>query len=233
MTLLSGLGVAAALGRAAYPGDLTTRAEPFRQGIMTAFDRHDPLATERPAELELIDSRFARHPVPTLLHVIFGGLFLLLAPFQFSARLRSRHLRLHRWSGRFLVTIAIVSTIAGFFFGLLMPYGGPVEAAAIALFGGLFLVALGKAIVAIRKGEVARHREWMIRAFAVALGISTVRVVGAGVDFVLTPAGFGPKVLFVLSVWTGWVLTVGAAELWLSYTRARSPVIPRPPFLVQ
>jgi len=55
----------------------------------------------------------------------------------------------------------------------------------------------------------------------VAIGISTVRVVGAAVDIALTPAGFGPRALFVLSVWTGWALSVGAGELWIAYTRPR------------
>ena len=34
---------------------------------------------------------------------------------------------------------ALVTAFAGLYFGLLMPYGGPGEVAAIALFGGLFL----------------------------------------------------------------------------------------------
>lgn len=65
----------------------------------------------------------------------------------------------------------------------------------------------------------------MIRAFAVGIGISTVRVVMIVLDFALTPAGFHPKEIFVLGIWTGWVITVGAAELWIRYTRPlqRSP----------
>ncbi len=201
--LLVTVGVVAAVGRATFPGDLTIRAEPSRLELMRALERGDPLLAERPAELERIDRRFRRYSFMTVLHVVAGGLFLVLATLQFSARIRSRHLTLHRWSGRLLALMAIPTALSGLFFGVLMPYGGWVEAAAIALFGGLFLVALGKAIVAIRRGQVARHREWMIRAFAVGIGISTVRVVGAAVDITLTPAGMGPRVLFVFSVLDG------------------------------
>jgi hypothetical protein len=102
-----------------------------------------------------------------------------------------------------------------------MPYGGLGEATAIAFFGGLFVVAVGRAFVAIRKHQVARHREWMIRAFAIAIGISTVRVVGAVFDFALTPTGLRPPALFALSLWTGWGVTLGAGELWIRYTRPR------------
>ena len=107
----------------------------------------------------------------------------------------------------------------GLFFGVLLPYGGAGEATAIALFGGLFVLAAGKALVAIRRRQVARHREWMIRAFAIALAVSTVRIVGPTLDLMLTPAGLRLPEIFVLSLWTGWTITVGAAELWIRYTR--------------
>lgn len=95
----------------------------------------------------------------------------------------------------------------------LMPFGGPGEAAAIAFFGGLFLVAVSRGFVAIRSHQVDRHREWMIRAFAIAIGIATGRVVSAVFDIALTPVGLEPKSLFVLSLWTGWAVTLGAGEL--------------------
>jgi hypothetical protein len=120
------------------------------------------------------------------------------------------------------VTVALLVTLgvaAAVNFGLLMPYGGPAESVAIALFGALFLLALSRAFLAIRRHQVARHREWMIRAFAIALAISTVRVVGAAFDVLLTPAAVHPAPIFVLSIWTGWIVTVAAAEPWIRHTR--------------
>jgi hypothetical protein len=219
VVLLATIGVAAALGRGVHTADLASRAEPYRQRLLRALDREDPSAKQRAEELQLLDRRFAAHPDATLLHILPGGLFLILAPFQFSARVRKRHIQFHRWSGRLLVAVGTIAALTGLYFGLLMPYGGLGESAAIALFGGLFLAALGKALVAIWRRDPARHREWMIRAFAIALGISTVRVVGAALDLTLTPLGLSPKAAFVLSVWTGWALTLGAAELWIARTR--------------
>jgi uncharacterized membrane protein len=219
VVLLTIVGIAAAAARATYPGDFTLRAEVGRERIFQALGLEDPRLAERPAEIEKVDRRFAAHPWLTRLHVLPGALFLLVAPFQFSSRIRLRHLAWHRGSGRLLVVIALLSAVPGFFFGLLIPYAGPVEAVLIAFFGGLFVVALAKAVAAIRRGEVARHREWMIRAYAVAIGIATTRVVGAAVDLVLSPAGFAPPGLFLLAVAGGWSLTVGAAELWIARTR--------------
>jgi len=66
-------------------------------------------------------------------------------------------------------------------------------------------------------------RAWMIRALAVALGISTVRMVAPVLDIVLTQGGIGPRLIFGLSLWTGWAITIGAAELWIASTRFRAP----------
>ena len=61
--------------------------------------------------------------------------------------------------------------------GLVIPFSGWIERAYIGVFGTLFLVALVKGFVHIRAGRVALHREWMIRAFAVALAFATMRVI--------------------------------------------------------
>jgi uncharacterized membrane protein len=215
VALLTAVGVAAAIGRAIHPGDLTSRAEVVRERVFEALGLTDPLLAVRPAEIQRVDARFAAHPRATLLHVLPGGLFLVAAPLQFSSWIRRRHLRVHRWWGRVLVATAVVSVVPGLFFGLLVPYAGQPEAAVVGFFGGLLLLALARAIRAIRRGDVMRHREWMIRAYAVALGISTTRILGAALDLALSPAGFGPRGLFVLAIATGWGATVAAAELWI------------------
>lgn len=221
VAVLVTIGVGASLGRGAFPGDFAARADPIRQRTYDALHREDPFAAERPGEIRHFDGRFGADRFLTLLHVLPGAVFLVLAPLQFSSRLRNRHIRFHRWSGRALLVIAFAATLAGLVFGLRTPYGGAWEAAAITLFGGLFLAFLVRAFLAIRRRQVERHREWMIRAFSLAIGISTVRIVGMAFDVFLTPAGFRPKEIFTLSLWTGWTLTLAAAELWIRYSRSR------------
>lgn len=163
--------------------------------------------------------KFNRHPTATLLHVLPAALLVILAPLQFSRRIRSRHIQWHRWSGRVIVVIAIPVGISGLFFGLLMPFAGTLEASAIAAFGGVFLFSLMRAFIAIRKGDVARHREWMIRMFSVVLGVSTVRIAGTLLA-VLTREG--PEAWFGHSIWIGFGSTVAVAELWIRHTRPSS-----------
>jgi uncharacterized membrane protein len=227
VVLLVAIGVTASIGRSLFPADLVTRMEPLRYRIHHLFGHDDPALKYRAEDLEQFDGRFRDNLLATRLHIVAGGVFLVLASLQFSSRIRGRHLRFHRWSGRLLVVLAFGTGLSGLFFGLLMPFGGPSEALAIALFGGLFLASIGRAFLAIRRRDVARHREWMIRAFALAIAISTVRIVGAVLDVATAPA-LPPQEFFALTVWVGWVLTLGVAELYIWRTRpAVGPAVVR------
>jgi uncharacterized membrane protein len=220
------IGVGAAIGRVVFADDAITRVEPVRRWLMDALHREDPFAAQRPAELALVDGKFAANRLLTLWHVLPGGIFLLFAPLQFSTWIRRRCVRFHRWSGRLLLPAVVASIVPGLYFGILIPYGGPSEAVLIAASGGLLVIAVCRGFLAIRRRQVARHREWMIRVFALAVAISTVRVVAVPLDVVLTPAGFRPPTVFALSVWTGWIITLSVAELWIRYTAfpARKPL---------
>ena len=222
VVLLVAIGVTSVVARAIHPADSATRMEPLRTRILEGLDRPDPLADQRPAELARFDGRFAEHRSMTLLHILPGGLFLLLAPLQFVKRIRQRHIRLHRWSGRALIVCAFAATVPALYFGLLMPFGGALEALAMALVGGWFMLSLGRAYGAIRRKQVARHRVWMIRAFGTAIGISMVRVAALVIELTLVPYGISPATLFVLSIWSGFGLSIAGAELWIRKTSLRS-----------
>jgi len=206
--LLAALGVASAVGRAVSVAGGGLSYEQVSQLMPAHLVR----------EAFEFDRWFVMHPALTFVHVVPGGIFLALAPLQFSSRLRSRHVRFHRWSGRVLLLAALPVALSGLVLGALFPYGGPVAAAAVFLAGAVFLFALVRAFNSIRRGDVARHREWMIRMFSVGLGIATVRVVGLCVT-AITGAGFHESAGTVF--WVGWASTFAAAELWIRHTRTR------------
>ena len=213
------VGVAAALVRTVHVADATVRVELTMRELFPALARRVPDPDARMRDVIEFDASFGRHPFVTRLHTIGGAVFLIFAPLQFIAPLRRRFVRLHRWTGRTLLGIGLLVGISGFFFGLLMPIAGPLESVGISLAGGLFLFSMGRAFLAIRSRDVERHREWMIRAFAVAIGISTVRVIGAILDPALTPYGYSAPQVLGLSLWVGWLLTIAAAEIWIRRSR--------------
>src|SRR5260370_1786885 len=51
-----------------------------------------------------LDAHFANHAALTLAHILPAMLFMVLGPLQFVRSLRSKHLQIHRWSGRIFLT---------------------------------------------------------------------------------------------------------------------------------
>ncbi len=163
-----------------------------------------------------MDTGFARHVVLTFIHILPGGLFLVLAPLQFVRGIREKNLQVHRWMGRVLFGCGLIIGVSALIMSYMMNIGGPNETAATTLFAILFLYCLVRAYRHIRRKEVARHREWMIRAYGVGLGVATTRpIVGMFFAFRrLTPQEF-----FGIAFWLGFTITFLAAEWWVDATR--------------
>ncbi len=164
----------------------------------------------------VLDAGFARHMALTLVHILPAGLFLVLAPLQFMLRVRQKHLQYHRWMGRVLVVCGLIVGISALVMSFKMNIGGPNETAATTLYAIVFLFCLSKAYLHIRRKEVARHREWMIRMYGVGLGVATTRpIVGMFFAFRrMTPHEF-----FGIAFWLGFTITSLAAEAWVDYRR--------------
>jgi hypothetical protein len=76
----------------------------------------------------------------------------------------------------------------------------------------------------IRQRRMVRHREWMIRAFGVALGIATTRpIVGA----FFAARRLSPHEFFRTAFWLGFTLNLLAAETWIHYSGSQYQ--PNPP----
>jgi uncharacterized membrane protein YozB (DUF420 family) len=158
------------------------------------------------------DRRYALQPALAYAHIIPGVVYLLLAPFQISRRFRNRHLELHRRIGRFLVPTGVVTGVFAVAFGFFFSFGGFAEASATLVFGVYFVVALVVAFRAIRAGDQVTHRRWMIRAFAIGLGVGSIRLwVGLfqATGLLTFEAAFG------VAFWIAFVIHAIAAEIWL------------------
>jgi uncharacterized membrane protein len=173
------------------------------------------LVTGTEPEPEDFEARYVAHPWLAYLHMTPGVLYLLGAPLQLSERFRTKHYTAHRRLGRLLVTAALISVSLALIFGLRFPWGGTLEALATAVFGSWFLVCLLLAVRAIRRGHVSIHRRWMIRAFAVGLGVGTIRI-WIGLLFGTGLLNFHDS--FAAAFWLGLSLHVLAGEWWIRTT---------------
>jgi uncharacterized membrane protein len=165
------------------------------------------------------DAGLAQYPLLTWLHIIPGFLFMVVGPLQFVKQIRSRFIWLHRWSGRVFVAASVVIGVTALVMSPLMAIGGANETTATIFFATIFLFALGKAFLHIRRRELAQHREWMIRTFAIGLAVATVRPL-VGMFFALT--NLSPQEFFGTAFWLGFTLHLVLAEIWINYTRPRS-----------
>lgn len=173
---------------------------------------------QAPPPTAAFDLRYLQQPLASLLHILPGMVFLLLAPLQFVPALRRNHRALHRRLGWVLVACAGLSGVFALVAGFPLPaFGGLATQSAAVFFGGIFLFSLGRAIWHIRHQRVSRHREWMIRVLALALGAATIR----GFIGVFTGlAGVPFDDAFVASFWLGFSVNLLLAEGWIQRTRA-------------
>jgi uncharacterized membrane protein len=116
-------------------------------------------------------------PVKWLLlpHGVAGAVALLLAPFQFSARLRRRSLRLHRVLGRLYVAGVVISAPLAVPVAIILGPPSLVMAATIQSLG--WVLTTGVALYAVRMGDIRQHQEWMTRSYPFAMVFVVARII--------------------------------------------------------
>ena len=104
-------------------------------------------------------------------HTLAGIFALLIGPLSFSSRIRQRHLKFHRVLGR----IYVISVFIGAATGVTLAAGRPGfpgtcgQAAA-------WIVCTTAAFIAARNRQMAPHRQWMARSYAVTFTFVSSRV---------------------------------------------------------
>jgi uncharacterized membrane protein len=167
--------------------------------------------------------RLNASPVPVVTHIVSAVGYTLLGAFQFSAGLRRRRPGWHRAGGRVLVVLGLTVALSALWMtlGYARQPGSGVLAYVFRLAFGLGMAAcLVLGVAAIRRRDIARHRAWMTRAYALALGAATqLFTLGIG------PAVFGPGHLtHDLSLGAAWIINLAVAEHVIRRTHQRAAV---------
>jgi uncharacterized membrane protein len=104
-------------------------------------------------------------------HTLAGMLALSIGPINFSSRIRLRHLQLHRILGRIYVVSVFVGSVTGIALAAGRPGlpGTSMQAAA-------WMVCTTAAIITARNRQIAQHRQWMARSYAVTFTFVSSRV---------------------------------------------------------
>jgi len=121
--------------------------------------------------------RYAAIPWLMFAHGIPGALALLLGAFQFSNRLRQRHLQLHRVMGRIYVGCVAISAPVAIAVSISLPIMTLTMASVIQATGWLATTATG--LYCVRTGRIQQHREWMMRSYPFAMVFIFVRAINS------------------------------------------------------
>ena len=175
------------------------------------------------AEITPANERFFAAPLPVVLHIIAAGAYIVLGAFQFVPSFRHRMPGWHRRVGRLLVGCGLVVALSGLWmaqFYELPAHDGSLLYSFRLFFGSLMVVSIILAVVAIRRGEIGRHRAWMMRAYALGLGAGTQVVTLMVGEIVLGPPS---DIARGLLMGAAWAINLAVAE-WI-IRRPSSPSV--------
>jgi uncharacterized membrane protein len=161
-------------------------------------------------QLMPVNPRIGASPAPLVVHVLAAALYAVLGAFQFPARLRRRHPGWHRRSGRILVGAGLAVAGSGLWMTLFYSGapGGVLLWAIRLLVGSTMAAAIVLGFTAIRRRDIAAHRAWMIRAYALGLGAGT-QAFTEGIGEALFGTGDLSK---AISMGSAWVINALVAE---------------------
>jgi uncharacterized membrane protein YozB (DUF420 family) len=152
------------------------------------------------------------------LHINGGTLALLTGPWQFWTGLRQRHLQIHRWTGR-LFLVGVAMGIAGSVGLAVMAVGGWAFEVGLMGLASAWLVTTAMAYYSIRKGLVALHKEWMIRAYVVTFAFVFFRILS---DYSLMSRLRPENDRDIIISWVCWVVPLAVTEMVFQIRRVRT-----------
>ena len=162
-------------------------------------------------------ARFDTMPIASLLHVLGGGIVLLIGGFQFSKKLRTSYIVLHRNLGRiYLILVALGG--AGSLVLAPQADGGLVAKIGFFMLGVLWLFSAWQAYAAVRRGDIGTHREWMLRNFAMTFAAVTLRIYLGIFEVSGVPFTEGYPVV----AWLSWVPNLILVEWYLALSKQRT-----------
>jgi len=155
--------------------------------------------------------RFWPQRIMLATHVLTASLALIVAPIQFSGRIRQRWPKFHRGVGWFYVVCALASGLAMFRLGF---YSCPECVPPFAIWSFLFFTVTALALLMAIRRRFEAHRQFMMRSWVLMNGFVFVRL-DTYVEYPL-PAGPGVNRAAIV-LWVSWVVPLLATEMFLSW----------------
>jgi uncharacterized membrane protein YozB (DUF420 family) len=168
------------------------------------------------------DHRFTVFPAALVVHIVGATVYALVGAVQFVPRFRRSHRTWHRRAGR-LVAGAGLAVAASALWLTLVYEAQPGTGDLLYVLRLVFASAMGTSLLlgftAIRRRDIAAHRAWMIRAYAIGLAAGTQAFTDG-----ISGAVFGTgEVRSDLAKGAGWVINLVIAEWVIRRPAGRYP----------
>lgn len=134
---------------------------------------------------------------------VYTAIFALLAGFtQFNNALLAKYKKLHSTIGYlYFISVVFLAAPSGIFIGY-YANGGLYAQISFILLGILWLIFTVKAIEFIKNGDIKKHRQFMLRSFALAFSAITLRLWKVILVYLFHPA---PMDVYQIIAWLGWI----------------------------
>lgn len=169
------------------------------------------------------NARFFAVPLPVLIHIFTALPFCILGAFQFAPGFRRRWPGWHRITGRLLVACGLATGLSGLWMTLFYPLYPHFQDHLLyvfrLIFGSLMVLSIALGLVAILRRDIASHRAWLIRGYAIGQGAGT-QAITALIWLLIagTPDQFTREVLLSVS----WIINLALAEWIIRSSLSRS-----------
>ncbi|MEM6718861.1 MAG: DUF2306 domain-containing protein [Bacteroidota bacterium] len=144
------------------------------------------------------------------IHIVTGGIALLIGWVQFIKWFRDKSRKAHRIIGKIYVLSVLISAPVGFYIGFFAS-GGIVTQIGFTFGAFVWFLMTYWAYKAIRKGNVTKHREYMIYSYVGAFAAVMLRFMLYPLIEITGDFAFA----YSISVWGSWLPNIGIAYLWI------------------
>ncbi|TDC36036.1 DUF2306 domain-containing protein [Micromonospora sp. KC213] len=164
------------------------------------------------APIEPENARFFAAPGPVVVHIVTASFYCLVGAFQFAPTLRRRRPGWHRTAGLLLIPCGLAAALSGLWMTVSYPQppgDGVLLTGFRLLFGSAMVGSIVLGFAAVRRRDIARHRTWMTRGYAIGLGAGT-QVLTLGPWIVAF--GQTSELSRALLMLAGWLINLAVAE---------------------
>ncbi len=141
------------------------------------------------------------------LHVIGSGIALLISPLQFLIYRSNRVL--HRYLGRAYFLAVIAGSIGGYYMAW-HAIGGFISTLGLSILATLWWSFTLLAVIHARAGNIAAHRRWMLRSFALTYAAVTLRLMSLVLSVYLDDVTQSQVVY-----WLSWTVNLSLVQMWI------------------